>query len=72
MTIHVNATHDVPAADFKRSTGFNVGSGLVGNELAKGLANEPNKAWRLILTCKPWPKSTGARRDWIASHVRVS
>ncbi len=38
LTIHVNAAHGIRAADFKRATGFNVGSGLVGSELARPLS----------------------------------
>lgn len=38
LSVHVNAMHGIKAADFKRASGFNSGSGLIGSDLARRLS----------------------------------
>jgi hypothetical protein len=52
LSVHANAAHGIQADDFKRATGFNLHSGLIGRDLAKrlserarqGVALEPDPA----------------------------
>lgn len=38
LSVHANLAHGIRADDFKRATGFNLGSGLIGSDLARRLS----------------------------------
>ena len=41
LTLHMNQAHGVPASDFKRAAGFNLGTGVVAKPLAQSLRERP-------------------------------
>lgn len=41
LTLHMNQAHGVPARDFKRAAGFNLGTGVVAKPLAQSLRERP-------------------------------
>lgn len=48
LTLHVNQAHGLPACEFKRATGFNVGTGVISKDLAERLAARPLIGMALI------------------------
>ena len=61
LGLHVNQAHGIAARDFKRATGFNYGTGLVGIELHKIMSN---RAQNQVVPTPPEGFGGGIPRDY--------
>lgn len=64
LSIHMNASHGVTATEFKKITGFNLGSGIMAKGLAKRMSERPKVGVALtsVVGMKPTFNSKGLKK----------
>lgn len=71
LTIHINQAHGLPSAEFKRATGFNLGTGVISRPLAESLQSRPLRGVAANYYGDPIPAALAARRASPSRYVSL-